>query len=404
MINRCSQNGIIQNQGDEVFSNRASHSLLLSNDPLTETTRGGILSGMRGVLLCLTLLRASASFAAEAKTVDASSQFPGAAVRDQGNTNGCHVFSTVALLEAAVSRRWKITAALSEADLFVRKIVKDPDYYKQVAAALANSRGAEPAYRFVEAGDAPSDIDFAIKNGIATAETAPWPAFAQRYADFQKQQRTDLNAHDGVAVSLAGAQESVKGDFDEVGRQEMAGRMDYFGKVQEENLRQVQMSITLNQLAAQRTFQKFLAQVQGRTQTEGEDMLLGKNPELAKDRARYRALLYGFRVDQKSYDSAELTDEACDKAGAQRKAALVASFDRAVPVPVGLSMDVGGLKEWNITKGPASHAFTVVGYTSDAQGRISLHSRNSWGGFNPDVPESRFCRISRIVKVLTDQE
>lgn len=358
---------------------------------------------MRRLILLGLLLRAGAASAASPKAVDLSGQFPGAAVRDQGATNTCHVFSTVALLEAALNRRWGLSVALSEADLFVRKVIMNPGYYQKVTEAIGRSQGSEPAYRFVEWGSASDDIEFAIANGIAKAATAPWPAFAKRYEDFKNGQLRDLRAHDDNLVLLKGVAAQVDKDADRTAARNRAIHSDYFASVDRANFARIQMQIRSQQFAEEKTFQSFLKRIKGKTQAEAEALLLGGDPQLAKDHAVFKSLLAGMRVEVKSFDSKEIpSEEACRAAGAGRGANLRASFDRGIPV--GLSMDVGALKEWGVGNGPASHAFTVTGYSTDAAGRISLQSRNSWGGNNPPVPDSRFCRISRIVKVLSSVE
>lgn len=285
---------------------------------------------MRRRLLAALLLSAGPAFAASAKSVDLSAQFPGAAVHGRGAANTCHVFSTMALLEAAVKRRWGVSAALSEADLFVRKLASDSDYYRRARKALDGARGAEPVCRFLAWGDAKEDIEFAVDNGVAKAEDAPWPAFARRYDGFAKEplpRRTQV----GYSASV-----------------ESAGSA------------------------------------------------------LAKERAASRSLLQGFRVFRKNYESKELPSEACRAAGADRRRALVESFDRGVPA--GVNINVAGLPEWGPDQGFAGRAFTATGYTTDEQGRVLLQSRDSRGAVNPPVPEERFCRISRILQVLGPAE
>ncbi len=349
-------------------------------------------------MLALFLAQASAA----GKSVDLSAQFPGAAVRNQGATNTCHVFSTIAQLEAAVHRRYGLTIPLSEADLFVRKVIEDPGYYQKVREAMASVTGVEPVYRFVEWGDAKEDIEFAVKNGIARADTAPWPAFSKRYDAFVKGQRAELNAHDKILVMIGGAKTDLHREDSVMSAQEMAIHSDYFASVRQNNFRKIDAEMTADQFSARKTFNEFLKQLEGRTHAEAEDLLLGKEPQRAKDHQLYKTLLQGFRVEQKFYDSKELADDACRAASADRRAALIATFDKGIPA--GLSMDVGGLKEWGVDKGPASHAFTVTGYTTDAGGKVFLQSRNSWGGDNPSISEDRFCRISRILKVLGPTE
>ena len=88
---------------------------------MTPLSRVGFLAA---VLLCGPA--ASRSGAAEAASADLSETFPDAACRDQGDTGSCHAFSSVALLESAIYRRYGriggIKLRLSEADLFVRKL------------------------------------------------------------------------------------------------------------------------------------------------------------------------------------------------------------------------------------------------------------------------------------------
>lgn len=358
---------------------------------------------MRRLLLLAFLLRPFTASAAAGKSVDLSAQFPGAAVRNQGATNTCHVFSTVALLEAALHRRWGLKTALSEADLFVRKVIKDPAYYQKVTEAIGRTLGTEPAYRFVEWGSAADDIAFAVANGIAKAETAPWPAFVKRYEDFKAGQLEALRAKDDHLLMLRGAAAQVDRDAERTAARDMAIRSDYFAGVNRANFSRIKAQIRSAQYAEEKSFQSFLNRIKGKTHAEAEALLLGASPALAEEHALLKTLLAGMRVDVKTFDSKELrTEDACRAAGAGRGAILAASFDRGIPA--GLSMDVGALKEWGVSDGPASHAFTVTGYTTDAAGRVSLQSRNSWGGKNPPVPDSRFCRISRIVRVLTPAE
>lgn len=78
------------------------------------------------MLLSLSLLLAGRLFTAAPETVDLSAQFPTLALRTQNDTGACHIFSTVALLEAALNRRWGLKLQLSEADLFVRRMIKSP--------------------------------------------------------------------------------------------------------------------------------------------------------------------------------------------------------------------------------------------------------------------------------------
>ena len=157
-------------------------------------------------------------------------------------------------------------------------------------------------------------------------------------------------------------------------------------------------------------FQEFLDQIAGQTKREAERKLLGDVSVLEEDRKEVVRLAAGFKTIKLDFPykrpdkSAADADASCRELGAKAKAGLLAALKKKIPVA--LSMDIGGLPEWNQRGnfGSAWHAFTITGYTLSAEGALTLHSRNSWGGLNPDVPETRFCRIKRVTAVKTASE
>ena len=68
-------------------------------------------------------------------------------------------------------------------------------------------------------------------------------------------------------------------------------------------------------------------------------------------------------------------------------------------------MSLSGLTAWGQTDSTsdAYHAFMIVGYDSSDTGVI-FHTRNSWGGTNPDIPDNQTCRIYAVNSVLVPGE
>lgn len=351
---------------------------------------------MRSLAL-IALLAPGPDLAAAPRSADLSAQFPDAAARDQGVTGGCHIFTTVSLVEAALFRRHGLHLPLSEADLFVRKVVADPDYYDRARKAVGAGDGAASAYTFVEGGSPYDDIVFALTHGVAKGATAPWSAFAARYDAYKKKRKTEIEEKRERVVETAGGVEQVREDYDRIGRDEAAGYSDRIAQAGRANLRRVETAVTRHHLASLTSFRAFLDQIAGKSSAEAETLLLGDPKILAADRASVKTMTAPFRVRKLDFTT------GCGDGGAARKAGLLAALDRGIPVTV--AMELGGLKEWGQEKNKsARHAFTITGYARDAGGAVTLKSRNSWGGDNPEVPESRFCRISRVVAVLTDKE
>lgn len=349
------------------------------------------------VLALIALLATGPALAAAPKTADLSAQFPDAATRNQGATGSCHIFTTVSLIEAALYRRHGLHLPLSEADLFVRKVLADPDYYARARKAVGPGDGAASAYGFVEGGSPYDDIVFALKNGAAKGATAPWIAFAGRYEAYKKKRKSEIEEKRELVVATAGGVEQVGKDYDRIGRDEASGYSDRIAQVGRANLRRVETQVTRAHLASLTSFRAFLDQIAGKSPAEAEALLLGDPKLLAADRASVKTMIAPFRVRKLDFK----TD--CLDGGAARKAGLLIALNRDIPVTV--TMDLGGLKEWGQeTAKTARHAFTITGYARDESGAMTLKSRNSWGGDNPDVPESRFCRISRVIAVLTDKE
>lgn len=344
--------------------------------------------------------------AATPKVEDLSGQFPDAATRNQGQTGSCHVFSTISLIEAALYRGYGLRLALSEADLFVRKVVTDPDYYEKARLAVGAEDGTDKAYKFVEGGSPYEDINFVFETGVAKAKTAPWSAFTLRYKTYVAEQKKLIEKkRQGVVASAQfyeEGQKQVQSDYAAVGHLEETGMADRTAQIQRNHIQKVDMKLSQMRIASVANFHAYLSLIAGLSAINAEKLLLGDDPQLAKDRAAVKTMLVPMRVKKLSFPGYK-PDADCPKAGALQKAALEVVLDKKIPLSI--SMELAGLSEWNQEKKKtAMHAFTIIGYAKDAAGTLTLKSRNSWGGDNPDVPEKHFCRIKRVVAVLTAKE
>jgi len=88
--------------------------------------------------------------------------------RDQAQLGSCHIFSAIAVLEAAYARQYGRTIRLSEADLFLRRMILG----SQSVASLADG-----VPLFAQGGSAATDLNFALKTGVASGPD---------YYEFQK--------------------------------------------------------------------------------------------------------------------------------------------------------------------------------------------------------------------------
>ncbi len=356
-------------------------------------------------LVLLLLAPAARAGTVSTATVMFDDQFPDPASRDQGGVGSCHAFTTVSLMEAALWRKHKKRYWLSEADLFVQKVVEDPAYYAKARTAL----GANAAYKFLEGGSPYDDCEFARTKGVAFAEHAEWGAFEKKYLAWKKERQKEVETGRSQVKMTGGALEDIKKDYESIAASERNGS-DRLAQVSRVHLQRVETKTGGMHVENVRNFQGFLDQVAGRTKREAEGRLLGDVSVLEDDRKEVVRLAAGFKTIKLDFPyklppkSAVDPDAACRELGAKAKAGLLAALKKKVPVA--LSMDIGGLPEWGQRGnfGSAWHAFTITGYTLDVSGALTLHSRNSWGGLNPDVPETRFCRIMRVTAVKTASE
>ncbi|MBI2363169.1 MAG: hypothetical protein HYV15_07285 [Elusimicrobia bacterium] len=286
--------------------------------------------------------------------VDLSGQFPTAS-RDQGNVGACHAFASVGLLEAAYFRKYGEHAVFSDADLFLRNTVLNGNIY---SGSLF-----EPGYAWtgrpeLKEGGSPStllaigDMEFAIKNGVAT--TPQYSAFVERYRQFREaEQRT-----------LADIERQRKRDPRYV-------RLLYNPRT---HWAQMQRS-PLNQRILQ-------------------NYLMGNDGTLDAQREEVKRKLAGFTVAKSLYvtlpSSFSRPEKECRRDGAGRTAAVLSEL--AAGRPVGLSYFTDG--NWG------SHVLLITGYQAGDGGDIVFKTRNSWGANgNFDMRPSDMCKVHGIFSV-----
>lgn len=259
--------------------------------------------------------------------------------RDQCDTGSCHAFASVALLEAALRRRARDSepVMLSDADLFLRTKVLDAklmSFYRDDPSQIERE--------LVEGGWPTVDLRYALKEGVARAESVPWDRFLVRFRDYRKRR-------------LATA------DLPEPADRLADDTAFFYG--------------------------------------EGDpESLPARLEALRLERREVLHLLRGFTVHSSTFPAFVRPPAECAAEGKAVSARLME--DLAVRRPVVLCLKIGGLSEWGSAPRFANHCIAIRGYTKPRGGPMTLLTRNSWGeDRNPDIPEDRFCRIYEVVSV-----
>lgn len=309
-----------------------------------------------------------------AGAADLSPQFPDAATRNQCSVGSCHIFGSIGLLEAAIFRQHAKHVHLSEMDLFVQRMVSNPEYYEKFETRLKAARDAgsgkiEDIAQVSEGGFPESDLKYAVANGVATDELVSYASSQQAYERYRSMEK----------VSLASSAE------DDIKYHKKAGAVEawFYDHV---------FSSSQAELRTNKTGRHIVAL-----------MLEGGVDNLKKvraDRAKIQGLISDFKVVQKNFPEKSSSKECLKDGAAAGKAILARLEDPKHPVPVVLSMNLVGLPDWHV--GPddrdAYHAFIVRG-TERKDGKLALKTRNSWGGDNPDVHEDELCRVFAVTYV-----
>ncbi|MBI5595994.1 MAG: hypothetical protein HY928_07890 [Elusimicrobia bacterium] len=285
--------------------------------------------------------------------VDLSGQFPTGS-RDQGNVGACHAFASIGLLEAAYFRKYGEHAVFSDADLFLRNTVLNGNIY---SGSLF-----EPGYAWtgrpeLKEGGSPStllaigDMEFAIKNGVAT--TPQYSAFVDRYRQFREAEQRTLE------------------DIERQRRRDpwyvrlLYNPRTHWARMQRSPLNQ-------------RILQNYL---------------MGNDQTLDAQREESRRKLSGFKVAKSLYitlpSSFSRPEKECRRDGAARTAAVLSELNAGRSV--GLSYFTDG--NWG------SHVLLITGYRPDGDD-IVFKTRNSWGaGGNFDMSPKDMCKVHGIFSV-----
>ncbi len=340
---------------------------------------------MKALGLSLTLISALSGWPqglpASELSVDLSGQFA-SDCRDQGKTDSCHAFASIALLEAALKRNQKEDLQLSAADLFVRKTLLKSGAQ---AVEIPAEEGSVDVVQ-IETGDPYEDIRFAIRSGVARMGTVPWESFLEAYEEYKAQRKEKCL-------------EAFKQD-----------------------------SKPLAQCLAENSHLKaFLESLsQEQSLAEKEKRLLGESPEIQKDREEIRKRLEGLSVSKEEFVPLlppEADDKGvCKEKGLKQKGMILSRL--ALDWPVAVCLHLEGLEGWGAEDakgGELKHCVAVTGYKK-AQGEDPLYlaTRNSWvriilassqGGVsflpgiqvvadNPKLYEHDLCRVHEIVTLF----
>jgi len=292
------------------------------------------------------------------KKIDLLPQFADPSTRDQCSIGSCHAFGSVAVLEAAYFRNYKEHVSISEQDVFLRRTVLSGDVYRAFCESgqCQMSEGNDPA----------GNIRYVLANGALSGGS--YSHFAQRYVRYRE----------GEQKTMEGIQKTYE-------------NMGWIEKLLYDPRKH------WKELSTSESSKKILT-----------DMLQGKGSSESTERGRLKTKLAGFKLLSKSdfgfkpeYKS--LTPADCLAKGAAQLAALKGELDALRPVCV--SMSLSGLPSWGQTDATrdAYHAFMIIGYDATDAGLV-FHTRNSWGGNNPDIKENESCRIFAVDSVLTPGE
>lgn len=286
--------------------------------------------------------------------VDLSGQFPTGS-RDQGDVGSCHAFASIGLLEAAYFRKHGEHVVLSDADLFLRNTVLNGNIYSGNIADRGYTWSGKPEFK---EGGSPStllaigDMEFAIKNGVAT--TPQYSAFLERYRQYRAAEQRTLadierqRQRDPWYVKL------------------LYNPRTHWARLQKDP-----------------TNQRIL-----------QNYLMGNDATLDAQRSEVREKLKGLSVVKNLYvalpSSVNKPPADCAAAGAGRTASVLAELAAGRPVGVSYFTDAN----W------ASHVIIITGYKPDGKGSVVFKTRNSWGaGGNADMHPHDMCKVHGLFSV-----
>jgi hypothetical protein len=289
---------------------------------------------------------------------DTRGQFMDAAGRNQAGIGSCHTFGSIGVLEAAYYRQHGRRVRLSEQDLFIQRQVLSGDVYE---GFVRTGDGT-----LTEGGHPSVNLRHALDHGVLTGDG--YAGFVRRWNRYREAERRTL---DGL----------------ERERRRNGWLVNLFYDPRA-HWRELQ-----NAPETRRIINRYLQ---------------GRDDASDAERARVRRELAGMTLRTRDFEyrgeeGTKLSAARCLAAGAPAARAIRGELDAGRPVV--LSMTLKGLAAWGTAGSTdhANHAFVVTGY-SVRGGRAVLHTRNSWGGMNPDVREDELCRVYSVSSVLARGE
>lgn len=291
------------------------------------------------------------------KEVNHLPQFADPSDRSQCQVGSCHAFSSIAVLEAAYKRAYGVHIRFSEADIFIRRTVLSGDVYRSFCA--------EGKCELSEGNDVYGDIDYALKNGVATS--IQYTEFYDRYKKYRAAEEKTL---EGI----------------EAGRKKMSWLelLFYDPRTHWAELQKESSKIT-------------------------EAFLRGRDGKIDQERADAKGKLGKMALKEKRFkylgdDGPKKKKEECRSEGADQGRTITGELDSGRPTAI--SMTLKGIAAWGTAGSTdhANHAFTIVGYKAEEGKPVVYRTRNSWGGDNPDVQEDELCRVYSVITVLVPGE
>lgn len=303
----------------------------------------------------------------QSEEVDLSGQFPPGKIPDQGAIGSCHDFSSIALLEAAFYRYYKTHVPFSETDLFAQtkmcssEVCNNASVYKAIDGSMQCGLG--------EGGLPSKDIEFILEHGILTADGGSCASYAQFKKNYIQRFQKPLE-HALLKLNSCGR------SLPRVEPGKLKNTIDRWEKA---------------------------------------------SPEAQTERDAVKEALSGFAVRKVIAESKlingdvllRISPERCEEMGKKQREALLSQLDAGRPVSV--SVQLLGLKFWHPERRPtehpdstANHAFLIIGYRKDEQGRLRFQTRNSWvkdgKPYNPIVSSDELCHVMGITTLLTPDE
>jgi hypothetical protein len=300
----------------------------------------------------------AAAPAPDSKKVNLLAEFVDPSTRNQGGIGSCHAFGSVAVLEAAFFRKYREHVVLAEEDVFLRRTVLSGDVYREFCSGGKCT--------MTEGNDPEGDIRYVLDHGALSGGS--YVRFADRYVKYRNAEQKTM--------------EGIQRTYEEMGWLE---KLMYDPRA---HWKELQM-----QSGAKKILSSYL---EGRGSME------------SAERESNQKKFAGFRLRTKSDfdfkpENKDLPPKDCRARGAAQRVALKTELDQHRPLCV--SMSLSGLAAWGQTDKTrdAYHAFMIVGYDATPAGLV-FHTRNSWGGDNPDIPDTETCRIYQLNSVLTPTE